>query len=76
MIEARINNRLRVGGKNLYVFLLDDMRGHHPLKCVAFIEREDLSDQIFCNEEGEEMRVAKYHAHGTLSDEAETLWVK
>lgn len=69
MLEARLNKDLRRhGGDNRYIFLLDSGQ-HHLLKCVWFCEKEDLGDQIFCTEEGQEIWVAKYHTRHMLFEE-------
>ena len=47
-------------GRNTYEVIRDDDR-LLKLKCVVFIQREDLGDLIFCNNLDQEIWMAKFH---------------
>ena len=42
--------------------IVQDVGRHVQLECVLFCGKEDLGDQIFCDEDGEKIWIAKYHS--------------
>lgn len=54
-------------GWNIYS-VVEELDRFVKLKCITFVRREDLGDLIFCNKEGEEIWIAKFHS--TFFDES------
>lgn len=53
-----------LGGFSTYEVLVEDNGGCSQLKCVSFVQDEDLGDGIVCCHEGQTMWVAHYHMFG------------
>ena len=60
LLKAGMKVELRNQWNDYEVLKADERQAR--LKCVSFIRAEDLGDGILCQEEGQEIWIAQYHA--------------